>query len=52
MTTEIFIEKTWTHLKKLTRKIAATQQNVSDLFKSKQRFQALLQTLSEKYIII
>ncbi len=52
MSTNIFIEKTWTHLVKLTWKIVATQNDISDLFKSKRRFQVLLQLLSDEYMII
>jgi len=52
MSTNIFIKKTWTHLIKLTWKIVATQNNMSNLFKSERRFQALLQSLSDKYMII
>ncbi len=48
----IFIEKTWTHLVKLTRKIIATQKNISDLFKSECHFQVLLQLLSNEYTVI
>ncbi len=52
MSTNIFIEKTWTHLVKLTWKIVATQNDISDLFKSERCFQALLQLLSDEYMII
>ncbi len=52
MSTNIFIEKTWTHLIKLTRKIVATQKDISDLFKSERRFQTLLQSLSDEYTVI
>ena len=52
MLTNIFIEKTWTHLVKLTRKIIATQKNMSNLFKSEHRFQVLLQSLSDEYTVI
>ncbi len=52
MSTNIFIEKTWTHLAKLTRKIVTTQKDMSDLFKSERHFQALLQSLSDKYTVI
>ncbi len=52
MSTNIFIEKTWTHLVKLTWKIITTQNNMSDLFKSERCFQALLQLLSDEYMII
>ncbi len=52
MSTNIFIEKTWTHFVKLTWKIVATQKNISDLFKSKCRFQVLLQSLSDEYTVI
>ncbi len=52
MSTNIFIEKTWTHLVKLTWKIIATQKDMSDLFKSERRFQALLQSLSDEYTVI
>ncbi len=52
MLTNIFIEKTWTHLIKLTWKIVATQKDMSDLFKSERCFQVLLQLLSDEYTII
>ncbi len=52
MSTNIFIEKTWTHLIKLTQKIIATQKDISNLFKSEHRFQVLLQSLSDEYTII
>ncbi len=52
MSTNISIEKTWTHLVKLTWKIVATQNDMSDLFKLECRFQALLQSLSNEYMII
>ncbi len=52
MSMNIFIEKTWTHLVKLTRKIVATQKDISDLFKSERRFQTLLQSLSDEYTVI
>ncbi len=52
MLTNIFIEKTWTHLVKLARKIVATQKDISNLFKSERRFQALLQSLSDEYTVI
>ncbi len=52
MSTNIFIEKTWTHLVKLTQKIVATQNDMSDLFKSERCFQVLLQLLSDEYMII
>ncbi len=52
MLTNIFIEKTWTHLIKLTWKIVATQKDISNLFKSERRFQVLLQSLSDKYTVI
>ncbi len=52
MSTNIFIEKTWTHLVKLAQKIVATQKDMSDLFKSERRFQALLQSLSDEYTVI
>ncbi len=52
MSTNIFIEKTWTHLIKLTWKIVAIQNDISDLFKSERRFQVLLQLLSNEYMII
>ncbi len=48
----IFIEKTWTHFIKLTWKIIATQNDISDLFKSECHFQVLLQLLSDEYMII
>ncbi len=52
MSTNIFIEKTWTHLVKLTWKIIATQNDMSNLFKSERCFQVLLQSLSDEYMII
>ncbi len=52
MSTNTSIEKTWTHLAKLARKIVATQNDISDLFKSERRFQVLLQLLSDEYTII
>ncbi len=52
MSTNIFIEKTWTHLIKLTWKIVATQKDMSNLFKSERRFQVLLQSLSDEYTVI
>ncbi len=52
MLTNIFIEKTWTHLVKLTWKIVTTQKDMSNLFKSKHRFQVLLQSLSDEYTVI
>ncbi len=52
MSTNIFIEKTWTHLVKLTQKIVATQKNMSNLFKSERCFQILLQLLSDEYTVI
>ncbi len=52
MSTNIFIEKTWTHLVKLTQKIVATQKDISDLFKSEHHFQILLQLLSDEYTVI
>ena len=52
MLMNIFIEKTWTHLVKLTWKIVAIQKNISDLFKSERRFQVLLQSLSDEYTVI
>ncbi len=52
MLINIFIEKTWTHLIKLTWKIVATQKDISNLFKSKRCFQVLLQSLSNEYMII
>ncbi len=48
MPTDTFIKKAWTHLLKLTRKIAVTQKDISDLFKSERRFQAL----SDEYTVI
>jgi len=42
MSENMFINKVWTHLNKLNRKIAATQLNMINLFKSKQKFQTLL----------
>ncbi len=52
MSTNIFIEKTWTHFVKLTWKIVATQNDMSNLFKSERHFQVLLQLLSDEYMII
>ncbi len=52
MSMNIFIEKTWTHLIKLTWKIITTQKDMSDLFKSERHFQVLLQLLSDEYMII
>ncbi len=52
MSMNISIEKTWTHLVKLTWKIVATQNDMSNLFKSERRFQVLLQSLSNEYMII
>ncbi len=52
MSTNIFIEKTWIHLVKLTWKIVATQKDISNLFKSECCFQVLLQSLSDKYTVI
>ncbi len=52
MSTNIFIEKIWTHLVKLTWKIITTQNDISNLFKSEHRFQVLLQSLSDEYMII
>ncbi len=48
----IFIKKTWIHFVKLTWKIIVIQKNISNLFKLKCHFQVLLQSLSNKYIII
>ncbi len=52
ISTNIFIEKTWTHLVKLTWKIVATQKDISNLFKSERCFQVLLQLLSDEYTVI
>ncbi len=52
MLMNIFIEKTWTHLIKLTQKIVAIQKDMSNLFKSERCFQALLQLLSDEYTVI
>ncbi len=52
MSMNIFIEKTWTHLVKLTQKIIATQKDMNNLFKSKRCFQILLQSLSNEYTVI
>ncbi len=52
MSMNIFIEKTWTHFVKLTRKIITTQNDMSNLFKSERCFQVLLQSLSDEYMII
>jgi len=52
MSMNISIKKTWTHLVKLTWKIVATQNDMSNLFKSERRFQVLLQSLSDEYMII
>ncbi len=42
MSMNIFIEKTWTHLIKLTQKIVATQKDMSNLFKSDVAFVMIL----------
>jgi len=42
MLKNIFINKTWIYLSKISRKVAATQSNMISLFKSKWRFQMLL----------
>ncbi len=52
MLINIFIEKTWTHLIKLTWKIVATQKDISNLFKLECHFQDLFQSLLNKYTII
>ncbi len=52
MSTNIFIKKTWTHLVKLTWKIITIQKDMSNLFKSKRRFQVLLQLLLNEYTVI
>ncbi len=52
MSADTFIEKAWTHLAKLARKIAATQKDMSGLFKPERRFQALLQSLPDEYTVI
>ena len=52
MLINIFIEKIWTHLVKLTWKIVATQKDMSNLFKSEYHFQDLLQLLSDEYTVI
>ncbi len=52
MLMNIFIKKTWIHLVKLTQKIVATQNDMSNLFKSKRCFQVLLQLLLDEYMII
>ncbi len=52
MLMNISIEKTWTHLVKLTWKIIITQNDISNLFKSERRFQVLLKLLSDEYMII
>lgn len=46
------IEKTWTKLSKLTRKIAHTQSNMKDLFTLERRLQTLLQSLLIEYDVI
>jgi len=45
MSKNVFINEAWTYLSKLSKKIAATQSDMIDLFKSEWRFQTLLQTL-------
>ncbi len=52
MSTNIFIEKTWTHLVKLTWKIIIIQKDISNLFKSECCFQVLLQLLLDEYTVI
>ncbi len=52
MPADISIEKAWTHLAKLARKIAATQKDMSGLSKPERRFQALLQSLPDEYTVI
>jgi len=52
MLMNIFIEKTWTHLVKLTWKIITTQKDINNLFKLKCCFQVLLQSLSNEYTVI
>ncbi len=52
MSADTSIEKAWTHLAKLARKIVATQKDISGLFKPERRFQALLQSLSDEYTVI
>ncbi len=52
MLMNIFIEKTWTYLVKLTQKIVATQKDINNLFKSKHCFQVLLQLLPDEYTVI
>ncbi len=52
MLMNIFIEKIWIHLIKLTWKIVVTQKDISDLFKLKCCFQVLLQLLSNEYTVI
>ncbi len=52
MSMNIFIEKTWTHLIKLTWKIIVIQKDISNLFKSEHCFQVLFQSLSDEYTVI
>ena len=52
MSKNMFIKEAWTYLSKLSRKIAATQSDMIRLFKSEQQFQALLQVLLNKYVVI
>jgi len=52
MSENVFIDEIWIYLSKLSRKIVATQFDMIDLFKSKWRFQTLLQTLLNEYIVI
>ena len=52
MPADTSIEKAWTHLAKLARKIAATQKDMSGLSKPERRFQALLQSLPDEYTVI
>ena len=52
MSIKTFIDKTWTHLIKLDRKIAAIQSDLSDFIKFDCYFQTLLQSLSKKYTVI
>jgi len=48
----MFIKEAWIYLSKLYRKIAATQSDMTELFKSEWWFQTLLQVLLDKYIVI
>ncbi len=52
MSENVFIKKAWIYLSKLSRKIAATQSDMTELFKLEWWFQALLQVLLNKYVVI